>query len=42
MGLWSDESTGTDLGLEVVQRCESAMSRTLDYELYGERVGSLG
>jgi hypothetical protein len=39
MGLWSDESAGTDWGLEVVQRCESAMLRTLGYKLYGKWVG---
>jgi hypothetical protein len=42
VGLWSDDSAGTDWGLEVVQHCECAISRTLGYELYGKWVGWLG
>jgi len=42
MGLWLDESTGTDLGLDMGQRFESAISKTLGYELYGKWVGWSG
>jgi hypothetical protein len=42
MGLWSDESAWTAWGLDIEHRFESAMSKTLGFELCGKWVGWSG